>query len=398
MNTKTVKEIAAAIEDDIIQMRRTIHRNPELGGHEKETVEYIAKELKAVGLEPKTDYSQHCVTTTICGDPNGKTIMLRADIDALPIREESGVAFSSQNDGIMHACGHDCHTASLLGAAKILSQLKEQLKGTVKFIFQPAEEVKEQGASICVAEGVMENPHVDFVVGTHINSSYPTGSVAIEPGPVTSYPDAFCITFHGKAAHGSAPHLAIDALQAGVAAYNMIAGLPQKISGMEPHVIQVCYFKADSAPNICADTCSLGGTSRTLTPESRALVRQKLIGIAQAVCSAYGTEYEFSGFDSKTLPVVNDAHYTAKVAETVSAIIPGKIYSVADKLGGEDFSYYLQNGCPGVFVYIGTNSEDPQTHTPLHNGKLVIDERALTYEAQIYAQVALDFLSGKYDC
>lgn len=397
MRKSGVKDIASAIENEVIQARRTLHSHPELGGQEKATAEYVAKELRALGLELKTDYSQYCVTATLSGNSKGKTIMLRADIDALPIQEESGVEFASQNKGIMHACGHDCHTASLLGAAKILAQMKDQLNGTVKFLFQPAEEVKDQGACICVDEGVMENPHVDFVVGTHINPSCPVGSVALEAGPVSSFPDAFQITFFGKSAHGSCPQNAVDAIQAGVAAYSMIAGLVQKVNAMEPHVIQVCYFNAGSTANICADKCTLGGTARSLTVETRNFVKAKLIQIAEGVCAIYGTTYDFSGFNSMTSPIINDAKYTAKVMETIQSIIPGNILPVSEKLGGEDFSYYTKDGCPGVYINIGTSNDNPQTLTPVHNGKLLVDERALTYESQIYAQIALDYLSGKYD-
>ena len=389
----TIKEIAKKVEQEVIDIRRTIHANPELAGTEKCTAELIANELRKIGLETKTDYYQYCVTAVMEGNPDGKCILLRADIDALPIQEESGVPFASKNPGIMHACGHDCHAASLLGAAKILVQMKDQINGKVKFIFQPAEEVKDKGANICVDEGVMEDPHVDFAFGTHISSKFPVGSVSVEAGPISSFPDPFRIKIHGVSSHGSEPYKAIDALQAGNTFYNMVAGLVQKINAMEPHVIQINYMHAGTATNICPDLCEIGGTCRTLTPQARELVRSKLIAFLDGISAMYGTTYEFSGFDSTTYPVVNDEKMTPFVIESIKKVIPGDVLPVPGKLGGEDFSCYTLYGVPGVFVHVGTNNDDPRTHAPGHNCKLLVDEGALTYASQIYAQVAIDYLA-----
>lgn len=394
-----VQDLAVKYETEMIAHRRYLHQNPELSGREKETTKYIAQKLQEMGLEVNTNYSQEGCTALIAGDPAGKVILLRADIDALPIHEESGLPFSSRNEGVMHACGHDFHTSSLLGAARILTQMKDQLKGTVKLCFQPAEEVKDIGACIMVRDGVLENPKVDLVMGAHVSVYLPVGSVGCEPGPVSAFPDAFSITFHGKGCHGSAPEMGKDPIRAAVAAYHLINDVSSRISSMEPHILQICTFHAGgNSFNIVPDTATLGGTVRTLTPESREICKEGIEAACRSVSENYGVSYEMTGFGQATPPVVNNVKLTPKVHQSLRKVIPGEVATeTLGKLGGEDFSFFEQTGIPGIFVNYGVSNENETTHAPLHNAKFCPDERAIIIGAMAYAQVALDYLSGEYE-
>lgn len=394
-----IQDLAKQYESEMIAHRRHLHRHPELSGHEKQTTSYIVENLREMGLEPNTSYSQQGCTALIHGDPAGKVIMLRADIDALPIKEESGLPFSSQNDGVMHACGHDFHTSSLLGAARILTQMKDRLKGTVKLCFQPAEEVKGVGACVMVQDGVLEDPKVDLVMGAHVSVYLPVGSVGCEPGPVSAFPDAFSITFQGKGCHGSAPEMGKDPIRAAIAAYHLINDVPSRISSMEPHILQVCTFHAGGGSfNIVPDTATLGGTVRTLTPESRKICKEGIEAACRAVCESYGITYEITGFGQVTPPVVNDVKLAPKVHQSLRKVVPGEIVTeTPGKLGGEDFSFFEQTGIPGIFVNYGVSSEDKETHAPLHNAKFCPDEKAIAVGAMVYAQIAIDYLNGEYE-
>ena len=391
-----VQQLAQQYKDEMIQTRRHLHAHPELGGKEEQTTAFITHRLRQIGLLPNTNYSQYGCTALLEGMPGGKVIMLRADIDALPIREDTGLPFASQNEGVMHACGHDVHTAALLGAAHILWDMRKELKGSVKFCFQPAEEVKGIGACIMVKDGVLENPKVDFVMGAHVTPSLPVGTVTGEPGPSSAYPDSFSLTITGVGCHGSAPQNGKDPIRAAVAAYGMINDLTARIDALEPHLIQVCAFNAGSAYNIIPGTATLGGTVRTLTPESREICHQGILQVCRAVEQAYGVRCEMSGFGPATPPVVNDPDYTPRALESLRKVIPGQIVARnADQLGGEDFSFYEQTGIPGFFVRYGVNNGQEATGYPLHNARFSPDEEAILIGAMAYAQVAIDYLNGQ---
>jgi amidohydrolase len=393
---KSIIELAQKYEPNMIAYRRHLHQHPELGGNEIHTVEFIVKQLKEMGLETNTGYSQHGVTAMI-GNNTGKTVMLRGDIDALPIKEEADVPFKSLNEGVMHACGHDIHTSALLGAAKILTEIKDELKGNVKLCFQPAEEVKDQGACICVKDGVLESPRVDFVVGLHVNPSVPVGMVSLEPGPVTSFPDGFRLKFIGVPTHGSMPDKGKDPILPAVMAYQMINSIQKHISAMEPSVVQVTLFRGGQTENIVPTECEIGGTTRTLTKETREYVKSGILGIAEHISEIYSVSYEFNGFTSLTCPVVNYPPYVPAAKKCCEGLIPGGFYEEPlYKLGGEDFSYFTKE-IPGLYFNLGTHNDNPNTMFPVHNSYFNPDERSIAIGALIYASVAKSYLNGDFD-
>lgn len=389
----TIQQLAQKYQQEMIDDRRHLHQNPELGGAEEQTVQFIAQTLRQLGLTPKTDYSQHACSAVLEGRPGKKVILLRADIDALPIQEQSGLPFASGKAGVMHACGHDFHTAALLGAARMLCDIKEQFRGRVKFCFQPAEEVKGIGACIMVQDGILENPPVDFVLGAHVTPSLPVGTVTGEAGPASAFPDSFSIAIEGVGCHGSAPHNGRDPIRAAVAAYHMIGDVSARIDALEPHLIQVCAINAGSAYNIVPGSAALGGTVRTLTPQSRQRCKEGIEAVCRAIEQSYGVRCKMTGFGPATPPVVNDPAYAPRALASLGKVAAQIVSHNADRLGGEDFSFYQQTGVPGYFVRYGVAGDDPATQHPLHSPQFCPDERGIAIGAMIYAQMALDYLN-----
>ena len=396
----TIQELAKKYEQEMVANRRYLHAHPEIGGTEENTTAFVMEKLKEMGLAPyRLDGLTGCVAVLEGGKGPGNVIMLRADIDALPVKEMTGLPFASENEGIMHACGHDFHTSSLLGAARILTEIKDELKGTVKFCFQPAEEVKGKGACEMMEKGILENPKVDFLFGAHVSPLIPVGTLCCEPGPESAYPDFFNIVIHGKGCHGSQPHQGKDPIRAAVAIYHMLSDLSLNINMLEPHVIQVCKLQAGTAYNIVPDEAVIGGTVRTLTPEIRQLCKDGLAKIVAAVEANYGVTCEMTGMGVATPPVVNHEKYTPRVHNSFRKFITTDIVTKTEgKMGGEDFSFFQQTGVPGVFVNYGVASPDtPGSDRPLHNPGFSPDEGGIVIGAMCYAQVAVDYLAGEYE-
>ena len=260
-NMKKIRELSEQYALRQIELRRQIHTHPELGGQEFETGALIENELRSMGVEVRRGYAKTGLVGLIHGKKgSGNTILIRADMDALPMVDLLDCPYHSQNDGIAHTCGHDTHTATLLGAAYILSHLQDEFFGTVKFCFQPAEEASDGGAEAMVCDGVLEDPKVDFAIGMHVSPAKPVGYAAIEPGPITAYPDFFSITFRGKGGHGSCPSKANDPILPLVATYQMIQNIQKRISPLEPAVIQVCSLQAGTAEAVIPDEAKALGS------------------------------------------------------------------------------------------------------------------------------------------
>lgn len=390
-----ISEILNKYSEEIIRNRRKIHECPELGGEEVKTSDFIVEELKKMNIEVKTGFAKTGIQGMLYGKNRDKTIMIRADIDALPIEELNEIDYKSKEKGKMHACGHDVHTAAVLGAAKILSELREELNGNVKFCFQPAEETVG-GADLMVEDGILENPKVDYVIGMHVEPNKKLGTAAIEPGPVTSYPDFFEIKLIGKGGHGSFPAKAIDPILPAVEIYNQLNLISKKISPLEPCVVQICKIQAGNYNAIIPDEAELAGTVRTLSKTNREKVKNLIEKIVKNISEIYDVKYDLY-YRGKTFPVMNKIEYVDKVKESVKNVfIDGFVKDENFKIGGDDFCFFSEN-IPATFLIVGSANDDKNTQFPLHNPRFNVDEKVILKGAEAFSRIAIDYLNGKYD-
>lgn len=391
-----IQELAKEQAQKQIDIRRQIHAHPELGSQEVVTGDLIEKELTAMGVEVRRGYATTGLVGLIHGEKGpGKTILMRADMDALPMEELGDCPYRSKNPGIAHMCGHDSHTAALIGAARILSQLRSEFAGTVKLCFQPAEEASTGGAQAMVQEGILESPHVDFAIGLHVNPNKPVGFAAIEPGPITSYPDFFSFVFKGKGGHGSFPSKCNDPILPLVAAYQMIQGISKRVSPLEPAVIQVCALNAGSAEAVIPDSAKGMGTVRTLHEHNRNTIKAELERIVKQVAEIYQVEYEFH-YRGRCFPVYNDPSMVPKVQESVKDIFDkGFFIDESTKIGGDDYCF-ISEKVPSVYFMVGSSDGTPRTQYPLHNPYFDLDEAVIEKASAAFATITMDYLNGKY--
>lgn len=390
-----IAELAEKYSKEMIKNRRLIHEHPELGGEEVKTSKFIVEQLEKMGIEVKTGFAKTGIQGMIYGkNPNGKTIMVRADIDALPMEEMNDLDYKSKEKGKMHACGHDVHTAALLGAAKILSEMKDELNGNVKLCFQPAEETVG-GADLMVEHGILENPKVDYVIGMHVEPNEKIGTASIEPGPVSSYPDFFEIKLTGKGGHGSFPAKSIDPILPAVEIYNQLNLIPKKVSPLEPCVVQICKIKAGNYNAIIPDEAELAGTVRTHHKHNRELVKEMMNKIVKNISEIYGVKYDLY-YRGKTFPIINTPEYVEKVKESVKDVFEkGFVKNETFKIGGDDFCFFSEN-IPATFLIVGSANENENTQYPLHNPKFNVDEEVIKKGAEAFSKIAFDYLNGKY--
>jgi amidohydrolase len=380
--------VTPELEQHAIAWRRHLHAHPELSFQEHETSAFLFELIggaEDVELERPTETS--VVATLRTGRP-GPTLALRADIDALPIEEETGLEFTSQNPGVMHACGHDGHTAMLLGAFNALHERRDDLVGEIRFIFQHAEELLPGGARDLVEAGVMDG--VDLVVGAHLFSLDELGKVGVLVGPHTAAADLFTIEVRGKGGHGAAPHKAVDPI---TAAAQIISGLQHVVSRdvdpIERAVVSVCTVHGGTAGNIIPETVELGGTVRTFAPEVRAQVRDAMERFAQGIAEAHGATATLS-YDEGYASVVNDELASSLVESAVREELGDEAFFVPEPImGGEDFSAYLED-TPGAFFIVGAGGEGNYPH---HHPKFDWDESAMRNGIAVFVRLALDYLS-----
>lgn len=364
--------------DTVIEIRRDLHRHPELGFQEFRTSAKVAEFLRQSGLEPTEGIAVTGVTAEVRGDQPGPTLMLRADMDALPIEEETGLEFASQEPGKMHACGHDLHTAILLGTARILQAMKPSLKGTVKLIFQPAEE-GPGGADPMIKEGVLSN--VDYALGLHLWSDLPCGHVAISPGPVMAAADTFRVKIHGKGGHAAYPHESADPIVAAAALITAMQTLVSRnTSPFDSAVVSVTQIQGGSADNIIPERVEFSGTIRTFQPSTRAALVKRLHEMVPSLCQSYGTEGEFQ-FSEGYPALINDpvpCRWVAQAAEQMKLPL-----SAQATMGGEDMAYYLQK-VPGAFFFLGAAPDQAERVFPHHHPKFELDERAVPLAMELF--------------
>ena len=377
------------IEKMIIDWRRDFHQFPELSFQEHRTGDVIADELRSMGLEPKVKVGKTGVTADLKFG-NGPVIGLRADMDALPIQETSGLPFSSQNDGVMHACGHDGHMAMLLGAAKALTQKDNQYNGTVRFIFQPAEE-GEGGARYMIEDGCLEG--IDEIYGIHVWNYQPVGEVGVKDGPVLAAADMFDIKIKGIGGHGAAPQGTVDSV---VVSSYLVQALQTIVSRntnpLESTVISIGKINGGNNFNIIADEVSLSGTARAYSEENRNLIKTRMEEIIKGVEKTYNANITFDYKDGYP-PTINHVGPTQKVLKAAEKVVGDKAGMPYLSMGGEDFAYYLKEK-PGCFFFVGSAPNEQELfETPHHCSHFTMDERALLVGPSIYLNL-LDNIMG----
>jgi len=376
------------IKDKIIHWRRDFHQYPELAFKEFRTADVIIEELRSMGLDPKENVGKTGVTADLkCGD--GPVIALRADMDALPIKETSGLEFSSKNEGVMHACGHDGHMAMLLGAAKTLSDNKKIYNGTVRFIFQPAEE-GEGGARYMIEDGCLDG--VDEIYGIHVWNYQRVGEVGVKDGPVLAAADMFDIKVKGIGGHGAAPQGTVDTV---VVSSHLIQALQTIVSRntnpLESTVITVGKINGGHNFNIIADEVSLSGTARSYTEENRLLIKQRMKNIIDGIAKTYNAEITLDYKDGYP-PTINHVDPTKKVLKAANRIVGQKAGMPYLSMGGEDFAYYLQK-IPGCFFFVGSAPNGNELfETPHHCSHFNMDEEALLIGSSIYLNLVDDIM------
>lgn len=395
-----VESLAAAVTPAVVAWRRDFHAHPELSNREQRTAAAVAKALEAMGVDDvKTGVAHHGVVALIRGKQPGPTVALRADMDALPIQEQTGLEFASQNKGVMHACGHDAHTAILLGTAKVLVQLRDELPGTVKLIFQPAEEGappgEEGGARLMIRQGVLENPPVAAIFALHVNSELEAGKISTRPGPLLASVDRFRVTVKGRQSHAAMPWLGCDPIVASaqiITALQTIAS--RKVDARQPVVVSVGIVRGGEAWNIIPDSVALEGTIRTHDADVRRQAGEEFRRLVEQTAAAHGAtaEIEFSDYG----PVVfNDPDLTARMRPALVQAVGEENVVEADRvMGGEDFAHYAQK-VPGLYLFLGIRNEKLGAVHPVHTPQFTIDEAALTVGVRTLAMEAVDYLRGE---
>ena len=387
-----IHQLAKEQESYIIESRHWLHAHPELGTQEVETTRFIKEQLEGMGIPVETfDGITGCVATIQGGQP-GKTVMLRADIDALPIQETPGLSYCSQNPGVMHACGHDCHTAMLLGAARILQAHRQELKGTVKLIFQMAEEIGRKSEEY-VKRGALMG--VDAIFGQHVWSAMDAGTANFESGERMACSDRFTIQIYGAAAHGSAPHQGHDAILAAAASVMALQTLPSRINNpLDSLVVSVGMMNGGTKENILCDHVELVGTVRAFNREFRNSMPRRIEEIVSGVAAGYGCSAKCEYYFGPS-PLINDNEDLNKLAQEAARKIMGPdcLRSLPKMTGAEDFSVYMEH-IPGVYGYIGFRNPEKGIECTHHHPSFNVDEDVLWYGTGIYVQFAVDYLEA----
>ncbi|MFD8883249.1 M20 family metallopeptidase [Streptomyces erythrochromogenes] len=385
---------ARAALPGIVALRRSIHRHPETGAHLPRTQQTVLAALDGLGLDLATGSRLSSVTARLEGARPGPTVLLRADMDALPMDEETGLGFSSSVPGAMHACGHDTHTAMLVGAARLLSARRSQLAGRVVFMFQPAEE-SGGGARHMIDEGVLDTPDgsgVTAAFALHVTTRFAAGTLHLRPGPTFAASDGLHVTVRGRGGHASAPHRALDPVPVACEIVQALQTMVTRtVDVFDPAVVTVASIHAGTTTNVIPETAEIHGTFRTLTPAARQLVRDGITRVAQHVAAAHGAHADVTLTEGYP-PVVNDPARTAALHDTAALLLgPERVRRLPEPfMGAEDFSYVLQK-VPGAMAFLGACPPDspPEQAPDCHSNRVVFDEAAMATGAAVHAAAAL---------
>jgi amidohydrolase len=390
-----IRSKAAQYFTDSQAIRHHIHSHPELSFAEHQTAAFIASKLTEYGIEHQTGVAGTGIVALIKGkNADKRCIALRADMDALPIHEANDVPYRSQNDGVMHACGHDVHSTCLLGAARILNELKDQFEGTVKLIFQPGEEKHPGGASLMIADGVLLNPKPDAIFALHVYPHLPCGTVGFRAGQYMASADEIYITIEGKGGHAALPHLTIDPI---AIAAQVIVSLQQVISRkgnpLIPSVLTFGKIAGGFATNVIPDKVEILGTLRTMNEDWRYKAHQHIKDITEQICASFGAKAIVEipvGYPS----LINDAHLTLQTESWARDFVgAANVHTLDQRMAAEDFSFYTHH-VPGCFFRIGTSRNGEEFTAPVHNAHFDIDEEALKVGIGMMSWVAIQALKS----
>jgi len=386
-----IEQLYAELEDlfpTLVDIRRDLHMHPELGFQEVRTPKMIAEYLQDLGIDVRTEVGGRGVVGTLKGGKAGKTIALRADFDALPIHDEKDVPYRSTIDGKMHACGHDGHTAALLGVATVLAKHRDELAGNVVFIHQFAEEIPPGGAKPMVEDGALDG--VDVVFGAHLQSQLPLGKISVKEGYQSAAADIFEIKISGKGGHGAYPHQSVDPV---VTASQLVVNLQQvvgrNVDPIESAVLTVGAIQSGDIGNVIPDTALLKGTVRTYKKDVRDLIEKRLKQITEATCLATGASFEIDylrGYDA----VWNHPNETKYLKEVAAEVVgEDQVQNAKPTMGGEDFCYYLQE-VPGTFFNVGAMLSDSDKVYPHHHPRFDFDEKAMLVTGKVFIAAILN--------
>ncbi len=400
---------AAAIEQDLLAWRRHLHQHPELSNREGETAKFVADTLRSFGLEPKTGVARHGVVAVLQGVRPGPAVALRSDMDGLPVVEEVDVPFASRAKseyegkavGVMHACGHDAHMAILLATAKVLTDMKPQLPGTVTFVFQPAEEgaprdEEPAGAELMVKEGVLKQPAVDAIFGLHVFANVPAGTIGWRSGPMLAAVDSFEVVVRGRQTHGANPWSGIDPI---VVASQIVLGLQTIVSRQvditdQPAIVTVGQFEAGTRNNIIPDSARLVGTIRTFDTNMRKDIHARIARTAERIAEATGATASVR-IDTGYPETVNDPRLTSRMLPTLRRVAGRQLMELPKNTVAEDFSYF-QREVPGLFIMLGiTPPAEVGKAAPNHSPRFFVEESALVTGVRALAHLAADYLFAK---
>lgn len=393
MESSTVmnlNKLAEEMTGQVIEWRRYLHSHPEPSFHEEKTAQFVYDTLAGFGGLELSRPTKTSVMARLIGSQPGKVLAIRADMDALPITEENDFEFKSKNPGVMHACGHDGHTAMLLGTAKILSGMKDRIKGEVRFLFQHAEELFPGGAEEMVSAGVMDG--VDLVIGTHLWASLPFGKIGVVYGPMMAAPDTFWITVKGKGGHAALPHQTIDSI---AVASQVVTNLQHIVSRntdpLDNLVVSVTQFIGGTTHNVIPGSVEMCGTVRSFDPDLRKSVPGQMERVIKGITEAHGATYDFK-YEFGYRPVINDAEVTKVIEETVREVFGDETLDLMKpNMGGEDFSAFQQKA-PGAFFYVGAGNEEKGIVYPHHHARFTIDEDALEVGVKTFLHATFKFL------
>ncbi|OLS34476.1 M20 family metallopeptidase [Bacillus sp. MRMR6] len=374
--------------DQLIEWRRHFHQHPEISNEEIHTSQTVAKLLASFGLDVKTNVGGYGVIAILKGEKPGKTIALRADMDALPIHDDKTVLYRSTIPGKMHACGHDGHMSMLLGAAQYLSEHRHLIKGEVRFIFQPAEEVMPGGAIRMIEEGCLEG--VDYIYGQHLWSGLPSGTIAISEGPVMGSSDFFNLTIEGKGGHAATPELTIDPITVSAQVITQLQMIvSRRISPMAPCVLTIGSIHAGSTNNVIPEYVELKGTVRCLENQLREEVRSLMDQTIAGICNSFGAKYKFE-YTMGCPPVVNHTAATRMMKEAARRVVDDKeLIEKEPFMVGEDFSHYLMK-VPGCFAFVGSGKVEKNSAYSHHTSLFDMDEDVLEIGAKLLIEVVLE--------